>query len=54
MENAWGGTMVPGEKAEGSGEFAGAEGASGADSADTNYMYASHGANSGGPAGEGY
>lgn len=57
MENTWGGSMMPGEKAEGAGssEFATGEVTNSADAgADPNYMYSSHAAHNGGGAGEGY
>lgn len=57
--NPWGASMMGGERADGTagagsnaGDFP--EGATGADAADPNYMYAAGGAHNGAAGGEGY
>ncbi|TWU71152.1 hypothetical protein ED733_001635 [Metarhizium rileyi] len=58
MENTWGGSMLPGEKGDGTvagQDFAAGDAANNADAnADPNYMYGQHAGHNGAAAGEGY
>lgn len=58
MENAWPGTMIPGEKGESSAvgsEYAGAEGSNNVEGGtDSNYIYGSQAGHNGTGTGEGY